>query len=606
MQPTAEVLERISHNSLSNKDEAFSRLYRYLLRPDIWYSAYKNLYANSGAATRGVNNDTADGFSQEKIDKIIESLADETYQPSPCRRTYIKKANGKTRPLGIPTFTDKLVQESLRMVLEAVYEPIFLDCSHGFRPKRSRHTALKELKNEFTGARWFVEGDIKGCFDNIDHACLIGLIREKIKDARLIKLIYKFLKAGYLENWQYRNTYSGTPQGGIISPILANIYLHELDKFMSALKGEFDFPKKPQKNIQTEAYFTLNSKLRTIEKRLKTANGTHKSELLLERKTIRDEMLRTPAKAQTDKKVKYIRYADDFLIAVNGDRDDCVEIKRKLTEFVRDSLNMELSEEKTLITHTSEKARFLGYDISVRRNSDLKVRRIGNKKFTQRTLSGKVELSVPFGDKINKFLFGKGAVEQKADGTMFPIHRAYLTDCTDLEIINVYNAEVRGICNYYNLACDYNNLKYFVYLMEYSCIKTLANKHKSSIGKVKTMFKDGNGTWGIPYKTKTGDKRCYFVKTADCKNKAFTTDTITKSSVVATMSINTFENRLKAGKCELCGTVGADNYEVHHIHKLKDLSGKKMWERAMLAKRRKTIVLCHDCHKSIHGKREKN
>ena len=205
MKPTTEILARISQNSLANKEEVFTKLYRYLLRPDIYFVAYKNLYANSGAATKGVNEDTADGFSEAKIDSIIKALADETYQPMPVKRVYIQKKNNrkKLRPLGIPTFTDKLVQEVLRMILEAVYEPIFLDVSHGFRPKRSCHTALKQLRREFNGTRWFVEGDIKGCFDNIDHAVLVGLLNNKIKDARITKLIYKFLKAGYSEKGTY-------------------------------------------------------------------------------------------------------------------------------------------------------------------------------------------------------------------------------------------------------------------------------------------------------------------------------------------------------------------------------------------------------------------
>jgi retron-type reverse transcriptase len=188
MKPTTEILARISENSLANKDKIFTKLYRYLLRPDIYFVAYKNLYANDGAATKGINDDTADGFSEAKISNIIKSLADETYQPTPVRRTHIPKKNGhnKKRPLGIPTFTDKLVQEVLRMMLESVYKPIFLQVSHGFRPRKGCHTALREIKCEFNGARWFIEGDIKGCFDNIDHATFVGLLNNKGKDARLL------------------------------------------------------------------------------------------------------------------------------------------------------------------------------------------------------------------------------------------------------------------------------------------------------------------------------------------------------------------------------------------------------------------------------------
>ena len=351
MQPTTEILARISRNSLANKDEIFTRLYRYMLRSDLYFLAYKNLYANSGAATKGANDDTADGFSETKIANIIQRLADETYQPTPVRRTYIKKKNNpkKKRPLGIPTFTDKLVQEVLRMVLEAVYEPVFLPVSHGFRPKRSCHTALKSLKMEFNGMRWFVEGDIKGCFDNIDHSVLVGLIHSKIKDARLIKLIYKFLKAGYLEDWKYHKTYSGTPQGGIISPLLANIYLHELDKFVMKLKSEFD--THGQEPVRTE-YRLLSNDLQKLSYHIGRRTGAEREQLLSEYNEKRKLMLKMPCTAQTKKCVKYIRYADDFILGVKGSQEDCQWIKSKLSEFIRETLKMELSEEKTLITHT--------------------------------------------------------------------------------------------------------------------------------------------------------------------------------------------------------------------------------------------------------------
>ena len=600
MKPTTEILARISQNSLANKEEVFTKLYRYLLRPDIYFVAYKNLYANSGAATKGVNEDTADGFSEAKIDSIIKALADETYQPMPVRRTYIQKKNNrkKLRPLGIPTFTDKLVQEVLRMILEAVYEPIFLDVSHGFRPKRSCHTALKQLRREFNGTRWFVEGDIKGCFDNINHAVLVGLLYNKIKDARITKLIYKFLKAGYLEDWQYHKTYSGTPQGGIISPLLANIYLHELDKFVMKLKSEFDTPGVGQ---ITPEYRELHNEIKRLSYRLMKVTGEERKLVLAEYKLKRQKLMSIPCTAQTDKKLKYVRYADDFLIAVKGSREDCQWIKSKLAEFIGDELKMELSEDKTLITHSSKCARFLGYDVRVRRSG--KIKRGGPGHVKKRTLNGGVELLVPLNDKIRQFVFTKGVAIQKEDGSMFPVHRKYLVGLTDLEIVSVYNAELRGICNYYGMASNFCKLHYFAYLMEYSCLKTLASKHKTSLSKIINKFNDGTGKWGVPYETKLGSKRRYFANYADCKGKGSAMDCISNAAVVYGYAVNTLENRLKAKICELCGTTESDHYEVHHINKLKNLKGKERWEIAMIAKHRKTLVVCRDCHRSIIHKK---
>jgi RNA-directed DNA polymerase len=250
------------------------------------------------------------------------------------------------------------------------------------------------------------------------------------------------------------------------------------------------------------------------------------------------------------------------------------------------------------ITHSNDYARFLGYDVRVRRNG--KIKRGGKNGCTKRTLSNNVELLVPFEDKINKFLFSKGVVKQRLNGTVYPTHRPALERLTDLEIVMTYNAELRGICNYYRLASNYNSLGYFAYLMEYSCLRTLAGKHKSKVSKIKEKFKDGHGKWGIPYTTKKGEKRCYFAKLADCKGAKFCTDILPNAFVIHMSARNTFENRLKAKVCELCGTTDAEHYEIHHIHKVKDLKGKEPWKVAMIAKRRKTMVVCRNCHNTIH------
>lgn len=599
MKPTIEILERMKENSEKNKEEVFTRLYRYLLRPDLYFIAYQKLYSNNGAATEGIDRDTADGFSEVKVEKLIASLADESYCPKPSRRIYLKKPNGKRRPLGIPSFSDKLVQEVLRMVLEAVYEPIFLETSHGFRPGKSCHTALCYARYNLNGTRWFIEGDIKGCFDNINHEVLIRCIQKKIKDARLMKLIHKFLKAGYLEDFVYHNTYSGCPQGGIISPILANIYLHELDLYVAELSKGF---QKPYKSRITAEYSRLSGRMTRVKQKIKKAeeagNMAEKERLLKELKKLRSQLLKTPCKSQTDKEIRYVRYADDFIIGVRGSREDCEEIKRKLSCFIRDSLKMELSEEKTLITHSNTYARFLGYDMRIRRSNVIKPNGRGT---TQRTMSNHMELAVPLGDKIQPFLFKHGVVKQKENGELEPVHRNDLLRLTDLEIVSAYDAELRGICNFYYLAGNFYKLNYMSYLMEYSCLKTLAFKHRCTIGKIKEKFSDKKGGWCIPYETKKGMKHLYLSKHSDCAKGKEASDTIPGMTMIHKHTRSTFESRLKAKTCELCGCTESRQFEIHHVNKLKNLKGKEPWEVMMIAKRRKTMVVCYECHKKIHN-----
>lgn len=593
MKPTTEILVNISKNSSKNKDEVFTRLYRYMLRPDLYFIAYKNLYANKGASTQGIDNDTADGFSKEKIDRIIQSLSDESYQPKPVRRKYIqKKGNSKKkRPLGIPTFTDKLVQEVLRMILEAVYEPIFSNNSHGFRPEKSCHTALNSIKKEFTGTTWFVEGDIKGCFDNINHHVLVDIIGRKIKDARLIKLVWKFLRAGYIEDWKYHTTYSGSPQGGIISPLLANIYLNELDKF--AEKTAKAFYKKRDRE-HTKEYDAVMNALVLVKYHLKKATGQQKSDLLKQKKRLQRQLRKIPCSSQTDKVMKYVRYADDFIIGVKGDKIDCEKIKKQFGDFISQELKMELSEEKTLITHSSQFARFLGYDIRVRRDNTVKP----HGTHLQRTMNMNVELCIPFQDKIMPFLFNKSIIRQLKDSTLEPIARKYLYSCTDLEILTAFNAELRGICNYYALASNYTKLSYFAYFMEYSCLRTLAGKHKTTSRKILNKYKS-DGKWSIPYKTKSGTKYCKFADYMKCKKSVDFDEVIVDYAVMHASTRTTFEDRLSAEVCELCGKINAP-LEIHHVNKVKNLKGKDFWEIMMIAKKRKTIAVCKECYHKIH------
>lgn len=595
MKPTIEIFTKLQENSAKNHDEIFTKLFRYILRPDIYYVAYWNLYANNGATTKGANEDTADGFGEDYVTGIIAALKNGTDKPNPVRRTYIQKANGKLRPLGLPTFSDKLIQDVIRMILQAIYEPIFSDYSHGFRPGRSCHTALSQIKHEFVGAKWFVEGDIKGCFDNIDHTVLLEIIGRKIKDVRFLNLIRSFLKAGYMENWKYHVTYSGCPQGGIISPILANIYLNELDKYVESLKQQFD--KKTLYTLTPEYRELQSQRAKTKQKIERRDDGEERDRLIAQYKELGKEIRKTPAKLCNDKKLKYVRYADDFLIAVNGSKADCEWIKGKLTEFIRNGLKMELSQEKTLITHSNETARFLGYDVRIRRDQQVKPW----KNCKQRTMNNTVELLIPLKDKIEKYLFVHEIVCQRKDnGRLVPVARVKMTGNTDLEIVTAFDAELRGLCNYYSLASNYRSLNFFSYLMEYSCLKTLAWKHRCKLSKIYDMYRTGEKRWGVPYDTKVGRKIRYLTKFNEINGKTCE-DIQPIFGIIAAHNTNSFDKRLKAYRCELCGYEGKDRkYEIHHVNKVKNLKGKEPWERAMISKRRKTLVVCHDCHQKIH------
>lgn len=366
------VLNNLSKHS-NHSDYKFERLYRILFNEEMYYRAYQKLSKKQGNTTKGSDGKSIDGTSLKEIKQLIEELKKETYQPMPARRTYIPKKNGKMRPLGIPAFRDKLVQEVMKMILEAIYENSFSYMSHGFRPDKSCHTALKYLQDNFIGAKWFIEGDIKGFFDNIDHNVMVGILKERIEDDRFIRLVRKFLNAGYLENWVFHRNYSGTPQGGVISPILANIYLDQLDKYMEEYIKKFDNGKKRRRNPE---HRKLEGRKRTVIKKLE--KETDMGNILMlqnEIKEIEKRRVQIPAADSMDsnyRRLKYVRYADDFLIGVIGSKEDSQKIKADIKEYLESKLKLELSDEKTLITHGNQPAKFLGFDVCIRKTNDAK------------------------------------------------------------------------------------------------------------------------------------------------------------------------------------------------------------------------------------------
>lgn len=552
--------------------------------------------------TKGTDGKTIDAMSLNRIDGIIASLKDESYQPQPSRRTYIPKKNGKMRPLGIPSFDDKLLQECVRLLLEAVYEGSFAKNSHGFRPNHSCHTALSQVQVCFTGVKWFVEGDIKGFFDNINHEVMIGILAERIKDEKFLRIIRKFLKAGYLEGWHYRNTYSGTPQGGIISPILANIYLDKLDRYMEELKKRFD--KGTERAVYPETY-ELEKKRGVIAKKLRNTNSEEERRLLTEKiHEIDREKLTMPYSDPFDtnfKRLQYVRYADDFLIGVIGSKEDAIAIKEKVKAFVAKTLNLELSDEKTLLTHSEKRARFLGYDIYVRRSAATKRNKTGR---LCRHLNGTVCLEMPHELMRKKLIeYGAMTIEKTIHGkdNWKAKARYYLKDNDDLEILDQYNSEIRGFRNYYRIANNAAHASSFGYIMQYSMFKTFATKYRTTMRRMITKLRIGKN-FGVRFIDKKGKS-----KTRLFYNEGFARKPLQKHAVVDVIpntvmysSKTSLMVRLSAGQCELCGKTDCE-IEIHHVRKLKDLKGKSYWERFMIARNRKTLALCIDCHEQLHN-----
>ena len=596
------VLNSLQAHS-AQSDYAYDRLYRNLFNREFFFQAYQNIYANQGNMTAGTDGRTIDAMSTERIDRLIETLKDESYQPKPSRRTYIPKKNGKLRPLGIPSIDDKLVQEVVRMLLESIYEGSFADTSHGFRPNRSCHTALRMIQNRFTRCKWFVEGDIKGFFDNIDHAVMIDILRKRIKDERFLRLIRKFLNAGYMENNWLHQSYSGTPQGGIISPILANIYLDQLDKHMAELKQRFD---KGDKRAYNPEYLKMSNRRTVLRKKLeRTAAPEEKAYVLAQIQALDEIHKSIPCKDPMDanfRRLQYVRYADDFIIGIIGSKADAQAVKQEISQFISETLRLELSDEKTLVTKATDRAKFLGFEIrSTPQSNHTKKTKRGT---TARNYSGHVMLEVPTA-AIEKKLLELHAMKKEAhDGNEIwkPTHRGELTGKTDLSILDQYNGEIRGFCNYYAIANNRSKLHKFRYIMEYSLYKTLACKYRTTKRRIIEKYRIGKDI-GVVFKDKAGRERVRLLWKGSLARDPFPlgaeADTIHKLKGII-LKRPSLANRIKAGRCEWCGKETAE-LVMHQVRALKELDTRQPWAAFMKKINRKTLVVCQECHDRIHS-----
>jgi group II intron reverse transcriptase/maturase len=560
-------------------------LYRQLFNPQLYLLAYGRIYSNRGAMTPGATGETVDGMSLGKIGRIIDALRHERFRPSPARRVYIPKKNGRRRPLGLPSWTDKLVGEVVRMLLEAYYEPQFSDRSHGFRPGRGCHTALTEVANTWTGTTWFIEGDIADCFGSLDHEVMVKTLAERIHDGRFLRLVRNMLRAGYLEDWEWNATLSGAPQGGVCSPILSNIYMDRLDNFVVAtLIPEYT---RGARRAPNPAYGRVTQAIHR-------ARGRDDCDTV---RTLRKQQRALPSVDPDDpgyRRLRYIRYADDHLLGFTGPKAEAEEIKRRLAEFLRDDLKLELSADKTLITHArTGAAKFLSYEITVQHN-DTKTTR------GRRSINGGIGLCVPAAMVNAK----RAQYLQRGK----PAKRTYLMNKSDYTIIGTYGAEYRGFVQYYLLAGDVNRLNRLRWDMERSMLKTLAAKHQRPSWKLVDRYKTTTDT---PY----GKRRCFEARGERTDRPPLVARfggiplrrnghaVINDRVPVPGRPGKQLIQRLLAGICEVCAAT--DDISVHHVRRIADLAKPGQadtpgWVTLMSTQRRTTLVVCARCHGTIH------
>ena len=576
----------------SKSGRKVKHLYNVITRKDIWYLAYANIYNNQGAITKGIDDTTLDGLSSERIETLINSIKADSYRPKPVRRAYIPKRDGKPRPLGVPSGNDKLFQAVIKILLEQVYEPIFHETSHGFRTAYSCHTALEQIKSGWTGMKWFIEFDIKGFFDHVNHDILINLLEKKIDDRKFIKIIKRFLKAGYLEDWKFHPTYSGTPQGGIISSILSNIYLHELDEYMA--KATCNFHQGQRRPVNPE-YKRIGQKIYRLRKKL-VDNPTLIKELkVLQRiqKGITSGIENTP----DFKRLRYCRYADDFVCGVIGSYNDAKRVLESVREFLSSHLHLQLSPKKTHAIQAKKGIEFLSYGIRTQHGDRMRKMKFHGTHSTMRTINGKIVLEVPKRkviDFCNKH--GYGDWQRKKS-----LHRPHLAIYSELEIVQAYNAELRGLANYYSLARDCKkSLHSLAYLELQSLFKTIAFKRKCSLSKVIPNLKQAD-RYALRYKIEGQWREIIIFQLKHMENKPIVVDELPRTANYFRLGTELIR-RLEASECEYCGTTDTP-MEVHHVRKLKDLQSKpylEQWEKRMIARNRKTMILCVSCHHLLH------
>ena len=594
---TFERLERLqtlnSNRQWKNRD-----LYRLMYKEDLYILAYEQIKSKPGNMTPGTDGETLDGISLETIREIIQEMKTEQFQFKPVRITFIPKANGKMRKLGIPCVRDKIVQQVMYLILTAIYDspntPYFRETSHGFRQNRSCHTALREIRRKWSAANWLIEGDIRACFDEIHHGTLVTILKKKIQDQRFLNLIWKLLHAGYMDlHGARKDSLIGSPQGGILSPILANVYLHELDEFVEELRQKREKGENKGRSLAYQSLSKAKAKL--------VAQGKTKTR---EFKALVQKMRALPSTNVNDPefiRIKYLRYADDWIIGLSGSHALAEEIKQEVKIFLHDHLKLTLNEEKTRITNArTEEAFFLGTILKMGNSGVAKVTlsaTITGKRVKRRSTGWETVMKAPM-PKLLKRLSERGFCTKEGK----PLPRSGWAYLDVDQIISLYNGVNRGIQNFYRFTDNWRQLGRIQYILRFSLAMTLARKLQITTSQVFKRF-GKQPTYVIKGKEGKEDRTISFYYNQDWAKKREAFQIGISPDIDRIQSAIRMRTRSKLGRpCCICGETPRQ-IVMHHVRHIRKLSNKREatgFNRILRMLNRKQIPVCETCHRKIH------
>jgi len=592
-------LERlVAIKRLSQKDSKWIHkdIFRILKNDEIWIIAYENLKGNKGALTPGSSPETMDGMSLGRLKGLKEKVYSEQYKFNTVKLTYIPRPDGRKRPLGLPTANDKIVQEVIRLILEAIYEPNFSEFSFGFRKRLGCHNALEHVERKFRWVDFVIEGDIEQAYPTIDHNILVNILEKRINDPRFIRLIWKLLGCGVLDEERVTWPKTGVPQGSIVSPILANIYYHELDEFVQKLMERLTTPKEEIKYLKSPAYKSLEHKITKISNELKNIpiQSLERQELVKKLKAFRKERLETVALKDKIIRIEYVRYADDWMIGIAGDQALAIQTKNDVGVFLKEQLGQNLHPLKTKVTDIRKgNVHFLGYEIFLPRNRPISEYK-GKGVQTIRRGQPRLRFDIPV-DKIIKRYTERGYLK-KLTNAVRPISRKSYSVLEDHVIVSHYRSLWLGLKNYYSGCTNRGRLQYIHYLLHMSCAMTLGHRHKMSCSKIfkkhgKTLqvkVPHNDKTIEFPYQTswKLSERRWLLGKMVIPPRSHY-------ANLVARSSLGL--------PCGICDSEEGP-IEMHHVkHVRKQGFRYKGFHQQMALLNRKQIPLCTNCHKRVHA-----